>query len=83
MVRHGRLSPKAVRPARLRAREAKEARHLPVLAMTAHAMSGDRERCLAAGMDGYVSKPVKLAELLQAIAGVTVAAGGAAPADLL
>ncbi len=34
-------------------------------------------------MDGYVSKPVKLAELLQAIAGVTVAAGGAAPADLL
>jgi PAS domain S-box-containing protein len=42
--------------------------HIPIMAMTAHAMKGDRERCLEAGMDGYISKPIRSGELEQAIA---------------
>ncbi len=51
----------------IRERERVTGGHVPVLAMTAHAMKGDRERCIAAGMDGYVSKPVRPRELVKTV----------------
>ncbi len=54
--------------AAIREQEKKTGRHQAIVAMTAHALKGDRERCLAAGMDGYVSKPIGNSELFAAIA---------------
>jgi len=54
----------------IRKKEEGTSRHIPIIAMTAHALKGDQERCLAAGMDGYVSKPIRTSELFSAIEGL-------------
>jgi len=51
----------------IREKEKRTGRHIPIIAMTAHAMAGDRERCLAAGMDNYLSKPVAASMLLELV----------------
>ena len=53
--------------ATIRDREKLTGRHIPIVAMTAHALKDDQEKCLAAGMDGYVSKPIRTAELFSVI----------------
>jgi PAS domain S-box-containing protein len=60
--------------AAIREREKKSGNHIPIVAMTAHAMRGDKERCLASGMDGYISKPINppglFAEIERCLAGM-------------
>jgi CheY-like chemotaxis protein len=58
--------------ATIREKEMLNGRRIPIIAMTAHAMKGDRERCFAAGMDGYVSKPIQPQDLYDALENVTI-----------
>jgi two-component system, sensor histidine kinase and response regulator len=60
--------------AAIRQRERATGQHIPIVAVTAHSMKGDADRCLAAGMDAYVAKPLRVQQLFDAIAGL---AGGA------
>ena len=55
---------------KIREREKQTGRHVPIIAMTAHAMKGDQQRCLEAGMDGYLTKPVSSPQIAEVIARV-------------
>jgi len=66
--------------ARIRAREERTRRHVPVIALTAHALKEDRKRCLEAGMDDYVSKPLKPEELFRTLDRIAREGGKRGPA---
>jgi two-component system sensor histidine kinase/response regulator len=51
----------------IRQREKESGQHLPIIAMTAHTMTGDRDKCMEAGMDDYISKPIRKEDILQVI----------------
>ncbi len=75
--------------AQIRAREKQTGTHLPIIAMTAYALKGDCERCLGAGMDNYVAKPIRAEELFATIDAIfsgrngDFAAGLALPQDVV
>ncbi len=66
----------------IRELERKSARHTPIVAMTAHAMTGDRKQCLESGMDGYLAKPFRQREVNQLIASFFVSPSSAAAPSL-
>jgi CheY-like chemotaxis protein len=65
----------------IRQREKRTGDHLPIIAMTAHALKGDCERCLAAGMDGYIAKPIHAKELFALIEQVLTPCGGGSASE--
>jgi two-component system, sensor histidine kinase and response regulator len=67
--------------AAIRSAEAETGRHIPIIALTAHALKEDRDRCLAAGMDGYVTKPIEQDKLGQAIEDCVLLARETGPAQ--
>jgi CheY-like chemotaxis protein len=66
--------------ARIRRAEREGGRRTPIIALTAHALKGDRERCLEAGMDCYVTKPLRAADLFDAISRVVLPGPAPVPA---
>jgi PAS domain S-box-containing protein len=66
----------------VRAREKRAGGHVPIVAMTAHAMKGDRERCLEAGMDGYVTKPLQPGELFETVERLAAGCAPGTPPDV-
>jgi signal transduction histidine kinase/CheY-like chemotaxis protein/HPt (histidine-containing phosphotransfer) domain-containing protein len=67
----------------IRESEKQTGRHLPIIAMTAHAMKGDKELCLEAGMDGYIAKPVSGNRIEEAIAGILASAPQEQPLSIV
>jgi PAS domain S-box-containing protein len=65
--------------AAIRRRERQTGQHIPIVAMTAHAMKGDRQRCIEAGMDEYIAKPIRAKQLIETIAVALHASPGRAP----
>ena len=57
----------------IRASEARSGDHIPIIGVTAHALKGDREKCIEAGMDDYLTKPLDTTQLVQMIERVVVA----------
>jgi CheY-like chemotaxis protein len=64
----------------IRQREDPLGMHTPIVALTAHTMKGDRERCLAAGMDEYITKPIEAAKLIEIVESVAACGAGPGPA---
>jgi CheY-like chemotaxis protein len=65
----------------IRKAELGKSKHIPILAITAHAMIGDSERYLAAGMDGYISNPVNAVDLLNLVEKTSAQSAASPPSD--